>query len=500
MNWLNRLFKNQKGVFLVFTAVLLPIIFACAGLAMDLGNAFAHKSKLQNAADAAVLVYGTLYNTDKESAKEQAIKYMDANMQGISYKIKEPLLIRKDEKKNVMRASLYVEKEVPTTFMRIVGINTVNVKVEATCNIPQQIRGGGAGVFKYSFIGAAGPNDGKSALWFQNEGHKIEGDIHANGKVSVAWITTDNDEKRCVLIDSKYGKFTTGIKNDLDLWSTQEVNQYQVNAEPMKHINDIPFPGNVADPKATIKNTTTVPAWQEPYNNNKFYHLLNFGYIDDTELGKTAYGRDVLASECYDPSIGNQGNLDISLKEGSTETGEIYKFIESYKAKYDPWKDPAWDYKPDEWVTVGSGRGFDDYYEGHRYSVIIADGDISLYPKNIDWDADHLTVISLHGNVNIAWNGDEHNTLKALIYAPNGDINYGGNNKTFEGSMVAQHITSTASGATYRWNDFGFGGSGSGSGSTGGGSSGVTSNEKIKLQSDPDNDEAYSVIDQVTFN
>ena len=28
----------QKGVLLVFTALLLPVVFACAGLAVDLGN------------------------------------------------------------------------------------------------------------------------------------------------------------------------------------------------------------------------------------------------------------------------------------------------------------------------------------------------------------------------------------------------------------------------------------------------------------------------------
>ena len=458
MNWLNRLFKNQKGVFLVFTAVLLPIIFACAGLAMDLGNAFAHKSKLQNAADAAVLVYGTLYNTNKESAKEQAIKYMDANMQGLPYKITEPLLIRKNEKQNVMRASLYVEEDVPTTFMRIVGINNVNVKVEATCNIPT--KGTGSGVFGYSFVGAA--NDGNPSLWFQNDGHKIIGDVHSNGKMQFAWdVTSDGSNKRSVLID---GKFTTDINDDLKLWNYQIINQQEYEADPVRFKNARPVPGQPGS----------------------YYHFHTVGIENGTN-----YGRDIFAQEAY------TGNIDISLKENSKDTGEIYKFVEKYKAKYPTWKGPEWNYKPDEWVTVGSGQGFNDYYEGHTYSVIIADGDISLYSKNIDWSADYITVISLHGNVYIAWDGDnEHDTLKALVYAPNGNIGYTGGNRTFEGSMVAQHITSNSSPATYKWNDFGFGG---GSGSSGG-SSGVISNEKIKLQSDPDNDEAYSVIDQVTFN
>lgn len=32
----------QKGVLLVFTALLLPVVFACAGLAVDLGNMYVH--------------------------------------------------------------------------------------------------------------------------------------------------------------------------------------------------------------------------------------------------------------------------------------------------------------------------------------------------------------------------------------------------------------------------------------------------------------------------
>ena len=45
----------QKGVLLVFTALLLPVVFACAGLAVDLGNMYVHKSNLQNAVDSAAL-------------------------------------------------------------------------------------------------------------------------------------------------------------------------------------------------------------------------------------------------------------------------------------------------------------------------------------------------------------------------------------------------------------------------------------------------------------
>ncbi|WP_370797315.1 pilus assembly protein TadG-related protein [Dialister hominis] len=43
---------------MVLVAVLLPILFACAGLAMDLGSIYSYKSNLRNAVDSAALAGG----------------------------------------------------------------------------------------------------------------------------------------------------------------------------------------------------------------------------------------------------------------------------------------------------------------------------------------------------------------------------------------------------------------------------------------------------------
>ena len=47
--------SSQKGAVLVFFALLLPVIVFFAGMAIDFGRAYMHKSYLQNAADAAAL-------------------------------------------------------------------------------------------------------------------------------------------------------------------------------------------------------------------------------------------------------------------------------------------------------------------------------------------------------------------------------------------------------------------------------------------------------------
>ena len=60
----------QKGVLLVFTALLLPVVFACAGLVVDLGNMYVHKSNLQNAVDSAALAGAAGYIAGGETAED----------------------------------------------------------------------------------------------------------------------------------------------------------------------------------------------------------------------------------------------------------------------------------------------------------------------------------------------------------------------------------------------------------------------------------------------
>lgn len=76
----------QKGSLLVLVAVLLPILFACAGLARDLGSIYSYKSNLQNAVDSAALVGASAYMRNDETAgshpeaDSRADDYLKANL------------------------------------------------------------------------------------------------------------------------------------------------------------------------------------------------------------------------------------------------------------------------------------------------------------------------------------------------------------------------------------------------------------------------------------
>lgn len=137
--------KEQKGVMLILFACLLPFFLLCAGFAVDLGRGFVRRSQLQNAADAAALAgaaeLGPSIMQGRESvdfhpaADRQAAQYVSANEGDRASSIDVALFqARNANNKGLYR--VYLQTEVPTTFMRIVGRDSMRVAVNAVANIP----------------------------------------------------------------------------------------------------------------------------------------------------------------------------------------------------------------------------------------------------------------------------------------------------------------------------------------------------------------------------
>ena len=83
--------KQQKGAIFVLTALLIPLLIAFLGAVVDFGNVYAHKARLQNAADAAVLAGAHQYAVNEETidnhprADNEAGDYVDRDMPLDSY-------------------------------------------------------------------------------------------------------------------------------------------------------------------------------------------------------------------------------------------------------------------------------------------------------------------------------------------------------------------------------------------------------------------------------
>ena len=129
--------EGQRGALLVLFALLLPVFFACAGLAVDLGNMYSYKSNLQNAVDAAALAGASGYTAGGDTvdyhpeADEMAAEYLKANLDNSYSSLKD----KSFEAQTVSGKTYYrvkVTEPSPTYFMRMLGIKPyIDVSADA---------------------------------------------------------------------------------------------------------------------------------------------------------------------------------------------------------------------------------------------------------------------------------------------------------------------------------------------------------------------------------
>lgn len=492
MTFLNRLLsriKNERGAYMVFFAILIPILFGCAGLAVDLGNGFARHARLQKAADAAVLAAAYVYDKDDVTdLKTVAHTYLEANLYADTamrdnYKIdkitKRVYGDGTDETKGVL-LSLYVSQNVDTTFMRILGLQKIPVSVEATARlVPDSPITGDPGVFGFTMVaGYSGPveNSGdwnKNAIYINSDNVYIHGKIHSNGPISIDH--NNSGDKRSVFIEK--GAFSSSAKTDLELWSNRQnvTWEHEDNTGPKDN--------------GFYNNDTMLcpPGHQDP---GKWVHFNRFGYYDGT-----SQGQDVLASNTYVDKI------NIAMKKDNSSVEKVYQYVEKYRNEFGGLyrKDESSCKSGEESIyldtdghydSAGSGHGF-SVENNKQYKIIITDGDINVNPENCNTSWTNMTIISLHGDVNVYANV-MHDRFKAIIYAPNGCVRYY-HKVAFEGSIVAKHIFSNVWYCSFYWNPFQFGDHGESGDSGSSGTTGSGGVKQVKLHSNEDKD--YSGIE-----
>ena len=421
MTFLNRLLsriKNERGAYMVFFAILIPILFGSAGLAVDLGNGFARHARLQKAADAAVLAAAYVYDKDDVTdLKTVAHTYLEANLYADTamrdnYKIdkitKRVYGDGTDETKGVL-LSLYVSQNVDTTFMRILGLQKIPVSVEATARlVPDSPITGDPGVFGFTMVaGYSGPVENswdlnKNAIYINSDNVYIHGKIHSNGPISIDH--NNSGDKRSVFIEK--GAFSSSAKTDLELWSNRRIVdwEHEDNTGPKDngfYNNDTMLrprdPPNRNDP--FIYNPP--PGHQDP---GSWAHFNRFGYDDGT-----SQGQDVLASNTYVDKI-----INIAMEKDNSSVEKVYQYVEKYRNEF---SSTGGLYRKDEsscksgeesiyldtdghYDSAGSGRGF-SVENDKQYKIIITDGDITVKSGNCNTSWTNMTIISLHGNVTV---------------------------------------------------------------------------------------------------
>ena len=267
---------------------MIPILFGCAGLAVDLGNGFARHARLQKAADAAVLVASYVYDENHPAEMYRvAEQYLQANLDN-----EEDRALSLDEIRKKYDMKLYGRKAQDSTktagvlltldatekigskFIEFVGIHGFSVDVRATTKVVVKKQSRDSGVFGYSFIcgdtRTASPSgdvwdwqaEKRPPFTLLNYKHKIIGKVHSNGAFGIngkyeefsGWAESEN--------------FTTSINNDAELWKSRgEADWAHQNNKPMSD-------------------------WyaHDQLINGKWYHYNRLGYFD-----KTGAAADVVA-------------------------------------------------------------------------------------------------------------------------------------------------------------------------------------------------------------
>lgn len=151
---------RQKGQILVFTAVLLPLLMAACGFTVDFGNMYMHKSKLQNAADAAAIAGGYAFRDNKENidnhpkadnASKESAKSNLTEFDGIGQHYQARV-----DKDGVIYYRVELSESVPVYFLRLFGVgNSTTVSADSIASIVN-LGGGKNNIFQNLFSFGSG--------------------------------------------------------------------------------------------------------------------------------------------------------------------------------------------------------------------------------------------------------------------------------------------------------------------------------------------------------
>lgn len=412
--------KAQKGAFLVFTALMIPIIFLCAGFAVDLGNAWAYKSKLQNAADAAALAgaahfaNGDSYD-EHPNADSYANQFLKANfgylpnpIQNLKMQAQEAteknLKTGEEETHSYYRVAF--SEKVPVTFMQMFNYDGLDVGVEAVAIIPRK----GTGT-KGSFINVGNWIDGSVFDANSNDfdpGHHIDGPFfYPDSKIVI-----NNHENYEEAIHHADGRFKTFWPETAGETRKEAIDNGQFN---------LPVEGNELEYEQACKEANS--DFEE-----MFRSISTVRSASEYDIQVNGNTTDKLALESTDSN-----NLRIRLKSDSSSSNLEQPFY--------------------IYVKGNISAIYIDIMDNITRPVIFC------YTGHSSWS---------HGATNIQFNSYGHD-FRGSIYAPDSQIMpFNFDPGTFRGSITADAIALNSNYGYFKWESFGtpadIGGGESGSG------------------------------------
>lgn len=428
MTFLNRLLsriKNERGAYMVFFAILIPILFGCAGLAVDLGNGFARHARLQKAADAAALAGAATFAMNQETvdnhpkADAQAETYAKVNWgngRASFQKRPQPKMVD-----GVLYYRVLLQESIPTTFIKFVGIkeDLLNIEAEAVAVIPTQSNA------QLKFDSLASFSGNMSGTFNNNNGT----DNGNNNPIASTYdghvVCYNQDFYNANYNKPEFQKFFTGEARNLPRNEAVQKGLYS----PMEKGNESDFTAFCQKTNDAIDKMFSDPAdYFTPARGSQNYSLPNSDY-DGTQKNKVLL-------------TGEPGNGNFSLTLGNLAGDQ---------------NEPVYVYLKGVFSLVNINLQKDI-----KRPIIFC-----LPEKNPWWPTE------------IHFNGNDHD-FRGVLYTPyanNTPLNF--ENGTFRGTILTHDLMLQSNHGSFVFEEFGF--PTGGSGSSGGSGSGSSSSQKLRL-------------------
>lgn len=459
-------FKNkEKGAVIVFFALLLPLIMIMAGLAIDLGNIYAHKARLQNAADAAALAGARAFAENEETvdshpkadaaawdyAEEDAVNNnLKNNMKETNYSAGQD-----PNDDSFIYYKVELTENVPLYFLRILGDNFTNQDVSAnsiasinTVVSYEETLGDELFVVKSHFDAVNSVNN--------PDNKTIAGQISNffNGNI----VVTD-------------GTLTERSQEDGDAYlkAMRDSGNFQ-NSSQMGDLMTF-FKSAAQEDNVSVEQATVLDE-SKKYHSDPYYQPYDIDALARYTREKFGLPEYSVKPDTSKSNWWADPNYESNWAEYKTKFTTISGDENSLKNNTISSSDLSGDYLA---VTsnISNGDGnvavkLDGTVSGSSDEPFYIYIDESVSSRlNIDVSASNGRPVRIvyMGTSEVAFNIASGTTFSGTIYAPNAYqvlVNAGGGN--FEGSIIADKLTLRGDNATYTYKDYGVGGSQGGSG------------------------------------
>lgn len=493
--------RGQQGAILVLTAFLLPFIILFTGFAVDAGNAYIHRSKLQNSVDAAALAGGYKY-AENESLNDTKIivdDYMKLNQGKDTYKINNITPNSRSEDDAIITdITVDVSEKVPIYFLGAAlkyfyvditdeEAKNWNIKVAATVRVKKGKKGTSSNqpssIFDYAMIGARRKpathdyqyvnympwNADVPQSFIFTSPIKIKGKLHANGAIYL----NDYYEKSgdySIYVE----KFSCYAETDADLWDNfrggdtyfdhyiNGIDGYYENGKKIYYYEQTPDEVYRAHVNKGHMNDEKIPGIHGLNGDMSWRFYARFGTFDHKD---------------YTAENSHTNDIDIDLSDKNPLTKSVYDMVEYYRKMSPEEREKNYVYVDTDgkyykqWLSMKPRKQYEftqshnkqiypgitcntwgfpfykqqgaSFVDSNVYKIIIVDGNLNIngIPADVmhNNETDHAIFISLHGDIHIQNDGPFY----GYAYAPQGNILLDGNNRIY-GSIVAQSIRSSS--------------------------------------------------------